>query len=125
MKKLLFTACLVISMLLAISALWYFFTYEPGPEMFTKDRAAIGGLEHLKEYAAEHQVPLHEFKGPYLEESLGLEFPTYIVCYSHPRHHFCFLHWQGDVVARPLRAGEPPEKYGPPEYELYKPLKKS
>lgn len=43
----------------------------PPASAFTKNKAVNRAQIALKEYANQYQVPISEFKGPYLREGLG------------------------------------------------------
>lgn len=73
------------------------------PSEFTKDKAITRAQKELKKYAADYNIPISEFKGPYLEEGKGLDFPTYIVCYKNKTHYFCFDDWTRDRDANRIQ----------------------
>lgn len=92
-----------------LAAAWTLYTgitYQPTAETYVKPKAAGRAIEKLVQYTEKHKVPIHEFKGPYFKESLGLDFPVYFVCYSHPQYYFCFDDWNNRVLARPLKPNE-------------------
>ncbi|MDX2086070.1 MAG: hypothetical protein SFZ03_11865 [Candidatus Melainabacteria bacterium] len=115
MKQFWFGVIATFGTLFLVGSIWFFvglfFFSDPDPQNYTKAKAAGYTMEKLVLYAEEHNVPVHEFKGPYFEESLGLDFPTYEVCYKHERFSFCRSDWTNHVFTHMIEPGDPLEGY--------------
>ncbi len=111
----------VVILILALAGFLYYSEWDfkkRAPEIFSKPNADTAARKHLVKYAEEFNVPFEEFKGPYFKSSLTLDFPTYLVCYEHPKHYFCYDHWTENISKSPLKKGEEqPRDYTSPEYE--------
>jgi len=67
------------------------------PAAYAKDRAAARAMAKLVRYAEANHIPVYQFKGPYFSVSLGLDFPTYVVTFKHPKHYFIYDDWTGNI----------------------------
>jgi len=58
------------------------------PSAYAKDRAAARAMVKLVRYCQRYNIPVDQFRGPYFQDVLGLNYPAYIVSFNHPDHYF-------------------------------------
>ncbi|MGE0201478.1 MAG: hypothetical protein AB7P76_10975 [Candidatus Melainabacteria bacterium] len=80
--------------LVVVLAIWSMFIFTaPKASDYTKEKALEHAKPYLKEFSLKKHISLDDFEGPVFQQSLGQEFPTYVVCYKNKHYIFCFEHW--------------------------------
>jgi hypothetical protein len=67
-------------------------------EIYSKPNADARAHQKLWDYATENHLSVRDFKGPYFSDSVGLDYPTYVVCYKSTERFFC-LHDYTNMIS--------------------------
>ncbi|MGE0199993.1 MAG: hypothetical protein AB7P76_03365 [Candidatus Melainabacteria bacterium] len=81
--------------LVVVLAIWSMFIFTaPKASDYTKEKALEHAKPYLKKFSEKNNTPISTMLGPIYKKSIGLDFPTYTVCWESLKYELCYNHWQ-------------------------------
>jgi hypothetical protein len=70
----------------------------PRAEDYTKEKALARAKKEFALFLEKYKLSAKDFDGPKISTGVGLDFPTYKVCYESKKCGFCYNHWTNHAL---------------------------